>query len=93
MGYLSTRSTCMNNKSIDFISVEEFGTFLLDEGRVTFTFKEAEGVAKAMGQSVATLVIGSKSMGLRVRKGNMFLECSLGVWWFIYPSGGSQLMG
>jgi hypothetical protein len=42
---------------IDFVSVEEFGTFLLDEGRSTFTFEEAEGLAATLGQSVATLVI------------------------------------
>jgi len=42
---------------IDFVSVEEFGTFLLDEGRNSFTFEEAEGLAATLGQSVATLVI------------------------------------
>lgn len=51
---MMVRTTIMD---VDFISVEEFGTFLLDEGRSSFTFEEAESLAGSLGQSVATLVI------------------------------------
>jgi len=45
-------------------SIEEFGEYLLGEDRTTFTFEEAESVAKALGHSVATLVIrGLKAYG------------------------------
>lgn len=41
----------------EFQSVEAFGEYLLDEGRTAFTFEEAEALAKARGQSVASYVI------------------------------------
>ncbi len=41
----------------EYQSVEAFGEFLLDEARTSFTYAEADALAKALGQSVASYVI------------------------------------
>lgn len=44
-------------KSPEHASVEAFAAYLLDDEREEFTFKEAEELAEALGQSVASYVI------------------------------------